>query len=165
MYVNQVCLHSGSVIMWFKILGFSGCPYACPIWAQELAPPWQHTACVPPASNTTVKVRENMMKHNAYSCINTKFRTIWDVCTQVTTVIICAKSCLRMRFLPKSGTGFHWVRTHSHWNFVLFWEWESHSTICRHPDSGCSSEWVKLMTIYSTAQPIKTHRKLGEIFL
>ena len=42
---------------------------------------WQHTACMPPASDTTVKVGENItVKRHAYSSINTKFRTHLRMC-------------------------------------------------------------------------------------
>ena len=96
-------------------------PYLfCPIWAGR------HT-CMCAASfryysKSGGELKQNItMKRHAYSC-SPNFIPIWNVCIQVTTVVIYAKSCLGMSFLPKSGqitgTGFNWVRAHSQ-NFVL----------------------------------------------
>ena len=72
------------------------------------------------------------------------FVPIWNVCIQVTTVAIYAKSCLGMSFLPKSGRlralvsiGYELIPKTSFW----FWEWGSRST----PNK---SNWTILISAY-----------------
>ena len=91
----------------------------CPIWAGGTH------ACVPPASNTTVKVGEKQnitMKRHAYSYINTKFRTHFKC---VHSGHYSGNLCQKLpgdefpaEIWQITGTGFNWVRAHSQ-NFVL----------------------------------------------
>ena len=84
---------------------------------RHTASSWRHTACVPPAFDTTVKVWENITMK-----LNTKF------CTHLRCVHSGHYSDSLCQKLPGDefpaeiwqimGIGFNWVQTHSQ-NFVL----------------------------------------------